>query len=348
MPLNLDAVMEMMDEAMKKQETEERERAAKIKAALTDPPQETILTVPIDALEDHPSYAQGVPFHAPSEERIAQIAESIRHNGILSPLLIRPLAEGRYQILAGHTRKRAAMLVNYDKLPCIVKNVREDEATDILIADNLAHRLDGLLPSEKAFAYKMRLDSMRKRQGERTDLTSAQLGQRFTNERSDKNPTCAQVGHKLTNEKSITTLASDSPDSKTQIQRYIRLTHLIPELLQMVDAQKIGLVIGVTLSYLCEPSQRVLCDYLTVHKQGITQKTADTLRELDADPAIEFSEALLNELLDAPPQRTPRVVKLQMKPIRHYFPLNAKPEEIQQTVEKALQFYFSAQSRDAK
>lgn len=143
-------------------------------------------------------------------------------------------------------------------------------------------------------------------------------------------------------------LASDSPDSKTQIQRYIRLTYLIPELLQMVDAQKIGLVIGVTLSYLCEPSQRVLCDYLTAHKQSVTQKTADALRELDEDPAIEFSEALLHELFDAPPQRAPRVVKLQMKPIRHYFPPNAKPEEIQQTVEKALQYYFSMQSGDAK
>ena len=347
MPLNLDVVMEMMDEAMKKQEAEERERAERAKAALTDPPQEEILIVPVDALEDHPSYAQGIPFHAPSEERIAQIAESIRHNGVLSPLLIRPLAEGRYQILAGHTRKRAAMRVNYDKLPCIVKNVRENEATDILIADNLAHRLDGLLPSEKAFAYKMRLDAM-KRQGERTDLTCAPMGHKLTNERSEIHPTCAQVGHKLINEKSVAMLASDSPDSKTQIQRYIRLTYLIPELLQMVDDQRIGFQIGVTLSYLCEPSQRVLYDYLTAHKQGITQKIADALRQLDEDPTIEFSEALLNELFDAPPQRAPRVVKLQMKPIRHYFPPNAKPEEIQQTVEKALQFYFSAQSGEAK
>lgn len=341
MPLNLDVVMEMMDEAMKKQEAEERERAERAKAALTDPPQEEILIVPVDALEDHPSYTQGVPFHAPSEERIAQIAESIRHNGVLSPLLIRPLAEGRYQILAGHTRKRAAMRVNYDKLPCIVKNVREDEATDILIADNLAHRLDGLLPSEKAFAYKMRLDAM-KRQGERTDLTCGQVGHKLTNENG------VPSGHDFLDGKSRELLAADSPDSARQIQRYIRLTYLIPELLQMVDAQKIGLVIGVTLSYLCEPSQRVLCDYLTAHKQGITQKTADALRELDEDPTIEFSEVLLDELFDAPPQRAPRVVKLQMKPIRHYFPPNAKPEEIQQTVEKALQFYFSAHSGEAK
>ena len=330
MPLNLDVVMEMMDEAMKKQEAEERERSERAKAALTDPPQEEILIVPVDALEDHPSYAQGVPFHAPSEERIAQIAESIRHNGVLSPLLIRPLAEGHYQILAGHTRKRAAMRVNYDKLPCIVKNVRGDEATDILIADNLAHRLDGLLPSEKAFAYKMRLDSMRRRAGRPLKENSAPTGQN------------------LTNETSVAMLASDSPDSKTQIQRYIRLTCLIPELLQMVDDKRIGFQIGVTLSYLCEPSQRVLYDYLTAHKQGITQKIADALRELDEDPATEFSEALLNELFDAPLQRAPRVVKLQMKPIRHYFPPNAKPEEIQQTVEKALQFYFSMQSGDTK
>lgn len=327
MPLNLDALDELIAEAQRQQDERERARAAQAsKPAWAEPQKDEILTLPVDVLEDHPSYAQGVPFRAPSEERIAQIAESIRRNGVLSPLLIRPLADGRYQILAGHTRKRAAMRLGYDKLPCIVKEVDDAEATDILISDNLVQRIDGLLPSEKAFAYKMKLDAM-KRQGARTDLT------------------CDHDGYKFSSTRSVELLAKDMPDSKTQIQRYIRLTYLIPELLQMVDEQRLGLVIGVSLSYLTEQTQHILYDYLSAHpKVKLKKATADELRKLDEDPAQEITADTLDELLEAQPQRAPRVLKLQLKPLRQYFPANAKPEEITLTIVKALDFYFTNQN----
>lgn len=376
MPLNLAALEELLAEELRKQDEQKRASAAQAsKPAWAALPKDEILQIPIALLEDHPSFAQGVPFRAPSEERIAQIAESIHRNGVLSPLLIRPLAGGRYQILAGHTRKRAAMKLRYDTLPCIVKKVDEAEAADILISDNLAQRLDGLLPSEKAFAYKMKLDTM-KRQGARTDLTSSQFETKLENRRQENSSqfethltssplepklpiltcahdehklsgsrtdlTCTPVGHKLDGTKSVALLASDSPDCKTQIQRYIRLTYLIPELLQMVDDQKLGLRIGVSLSYLTEQTQHILLEYLSAHpKAKLKIATADELRKLDEDPAQEITLDTLEELLEAQPQRAPRVLKLQLKPFRQYFPANAKPEEITLTIAKALDFYFS-------
>lgn len=362
MPLNLDALDDLIAEEQRKQDERERARAVQAsKPACSEPQKDKILTLPVDMLEDHPSYAQGVPFRAPSEERIAQIAESIRRNGVLSPLLIRPLADGRYQILAGHTRKRAAMRLRYETLPCIVKEVDDAEATDILISDNLVQRLDGLLPSEKAFAYKMKLDTM-KRQGARTDLTPSQIetelnkgwqgnSSQFETHLTSchvgtKLPdlTCDHDGHKFSNTRSVELLAKDLPDSKTQIQRYIRLTYLIPELLQMVDEQNLGLVIGVSLSYLTEQTQRVILDYLSAHpKTKLKKAVADELRKLDEDPAQEITVDTLEELLEAQPQRAPRVLKLQLKPLRQYFPVNAKPEEITLTIVKALDFYFTNQ-----
>lgn len=348
MPLNLAALDELIAEELRKQKERERERAAQAsKPVWTEPPKDEILQIPIELLEDHPSFAQGVPFRAPSEERIAQIAESIRRNGVLSPLLIRPLADGRYQILAGHTRKRAAMKLRYDTLPCIVKKVDEAEAADILISDNLVQRLNGLLPSEKAFAYKMKLDAM-KRQGVRTDLTSSQIETKLENGRQGNSSqfethlTSSPVATKLD---TAAILGQQSGESRDQVYRYIRLTYLIPELLQMVDDQKLGLRIGVSLSYLTEQTQHILLEYLSAHpKVKLKKATADELRKRDEDPAQEITADTLEELLEAQPQRAPRVLKLQLKPLRQYFPANAKPEEITLTIVKALDFYFSNQA----
>lgn len=365
MPLNLAALEELLAEELRKQDEQKRASAAQAsKPAWAALPKDEILQIPIALLEDHPSFAQGVPFRAPSEERIAQIAESIHRNGVLSPLLIRPLAGGRYQILAGHTRKRAAMKLRYDTLPCIVKKADEAEAADILISDNLAQRLNGLLPSEKAFAYKMKLDAM-KRQGARTDLTSSQFETKLENGRRENSSqfethlASSPVATKLNSTHSgdnadITltpsvsklrtdeTLGNEVGESREQIRRFIRLTHLIPELLQMVDEQKIGLQIGVSLSYLTEQTQHILLEYLSAHpKAKLKKATADELRKLDEDPVQEITLDTLEELLEAQPQRAPRVLKLQLKPFRQYFPANAKPEEITLTIAKALDFYFS-------
>lgn len=330
MPINLEGLRALMrqEEEKARQEQAQKQQPA-VQPAVRSVPQpgsgEQILLLPVEALEDHPSYARGIPYRPASEARLAQLAESIRRNGILSPLLVRPLPEGRWQILAGHNRSRAAARAGLPALPCIVKDVPEDEAMDILISDNLSQRLDGLLPSEKAHAYKMKLDVMR-RQGQRTDLT------------------CTPVGYKLVTERSVRILAADSPDSATQIQRYIRLTELTPGLLELVDSRRLGLRVAVALSYLCLASQRCVQDFLdSGHK--LTQAVADQLREIDADPAQEITPALLLELTQPARQRAPRVIKLQMKSIRRYFTPDATPEDIEQTIARALDAYFNQRGK---
>ncbi len=315
MPINLDALGELMQAELDRLDAVEQEERVQAQA-------QPLVFVPVGKLSPHPTFAKGVPFSPASEERIAQIAESIRRNGVLSPLIVRPLSDDSYQILAGHTRWQAATELGYDELPCIVKDVPDDEALDILIADNLAHRLNGLKPSEKANSYKMRLDNMRRRAGRPT------------------NENCAPLEHNLESARSVQMLADDSPDSRAQIQRYIRLTYLIPELIEMVDEKRIGFRVAVTLSYLCEPSQRALYEYLSERKQKVTQKNADELRALDADPAVQITPMLLDGLFNAPPQRAPRVMKLQLKPLRRYFPKDATPEEIEDTILCALESYF--------
>ena len=325
MPINLEGLKALM-----RQEQQEQKQQPAVQPAVQSAPQpgggEQILLLPVEALEDHPCYARGIPYRPASEERLAQLAESIRRNGILSPLLVRPLENGRWQILAGHNRSRAAARAGLRTLPCIVKNVAEDEAMDILISDNLSQRLDGLLPSEKAHAYKMKLDVIRKRSGERTDLT------------------CAPLEHRLPQERTIALIAADAPDSRAQIQRYIRLTELIPALLELVDNHRLGLRVAVALSYLCPASQRCVQDFLdSGHK--LTQAVADQLREIDADPAQEITPALLQELTQPSRQRAPRVIKLQMKSIRRYFTPDATPEDIEATISRALDAYFAQQGK---
>lgn len=210
-----------------------------------------------------------------------------------------------------------------------MRDVNDDEAAELQIADNLLHR-DQILPSEKAKAYKRRLDGMRRRPGERTDLT------------------CDQDGHRLDASRSIERLASDSPDSKTQIQRYIRLNYLIPVLLEQVDAGKISLQLGATLSYLSELTQTLLLEHLTAHPdKQLSQAAADALRRLEKEET-PVDEAVIDELLTKRQRRALRVVRLQMPPLRRYFPADATEEEVTQTVQTALEYYFSKRTADEK
>ena len=171
---------------------------------------------------------------------------------------------------------------------------------------------------------------MRRRPGERTDLT------------------CDQDGHRLDASRSIERLASDSPDSKTQIQRYIRLNYLVPALLEQVDAGKLGLQLGATLSYLSELTQTLLLEYLTAHPdKQLSQAAADALRRLEAEET-PVDEAAIDELLTKRQRRALRVVRLQMPPLRRYFSADATEEEITQTVQTALEYYFSKRPADEK
>lgn len=307
---------------------------------------ESIVMLPVEELADHPSYAQGAPFRAASEDRIKHMSESIRRSGILSPLLVRPF-EGHYQIIGGHCRKRAAMRCCYQELPCIVKDVDDDAVIDLLLTDNLLQRLDTLLPSEKGRAYRLWLERMN-RQGEQTTLHLVDL-ERSTQEFGIiSSADSKKVGQKLNspwNSKEL--LSRIVGEGQTQIQRYVRLTYLIDGLLELTDAKKIGLQTAVELSYLCHPTQELLLGYLSSSKRGISKVQALELRKLDADLTRQPDAKAIVALLEAPVQRAARVLKLQLKPIRSFFPPDAKQEEIQETIQKALEYYCKMQKENA-
>ena len=193
---------------------------------------ERVQEIPIAEIDDFPDH----PFHVDIDDAMREMAESVKRFGILSPAVVRQKEDGRYELISGHRRKKACELAGIDKMPVIVRNMDRDEAIIFMVDSNLQR--ERLLPSEKAFSYKMKLDAM-KRQGARTDLTSVPMGQKL-------GKTSREI------------LAGASPDSNTQIQRYIRLTELIPDLLQMVDEGKIAFRPAVELSYLAKEEQASL------------------------------------------------------------------------------------------
>lgn len=285
--------------------------------------------IPIALLDDHPMFGKGQPFREPTQERLDQMAESIRRNGILNRLLVRRMGE-RYQILAGHTRKAAAAKIGYKELPCVVMDVDDDEAENIFVTDNLMQR-PGLLPSEKAWAYRAKLEAM-KRQGARTDLSSGQLDPKL-----DRNATSTQLGRKL---ETVELIAKETGESRNQIRRYIRLTELNPDLLDLVDNGKLGLTIAVELSYLDELVQSMLADYLEEHpKASVNKNIASKLRDLAASETVTTCD--IEQLFQKPEQqRASRVLKLQLKPIRKFFPASASPEQMTAIITAALEKYY--------
>lgn len=194
---------------------------------------ETIMEIPLSQISDFPNH----PFKVKMDESMSDLVESVKSYGVLSPVIVRPKDNEEYEMIAGHRRKRASELAGKDSIKCIVQDVTDDEAIILMVDSNLQR--EQLLPSEKAFAYKMKLDAM-KRQGGRPKENGV------------------PVGHHFFEGKSREILADNSPDSNTQIQRYIRLTYLSQPLLDMVDEGKIAMRPAVELSYLTENEQEIL------------------------------------------------------------------------------------------
>lgn len=243
-----------------------------------------LLNVPVELLdpwEDGTGKAQ--PFRAYSEEKQKQLAENIRQNGIITPLRVRPMGR-RFQILAGHNRCAGAKAVGLTTVPAIVEAVDDDRAAIILVDSNLEQR-DELLPSEKAFAYKLKMEAM-SRQGKRTDLTSGQIGPKL---RTDE------------------MIAQDSSDSARQIKRYIRLTYLLPTLLDMVDAGKVKLIAGVELSFLPLNVQEILLRLMLEGDVKLTTAKAKLLHEV-----MPETEEQLRALLADKPKRKPLTLALEL------------------------------------
>ena len=275
-------------------------------------------------ISDFPNH----PFHVRMDEEMERLVASVKERGVLSPVLVRPMPDGGYQMVSGHRRKLAAELAEQPKLSCIVRELTDDEAIIIMVDSNLQR--ERVLPSEKAFAYRMKLDAM-KRQGQRSDLT------------------CATPLHKLDGKKSRDILAEQSGESHEQIRKYVRLTSLIPELLDMVDNSvlkekdklQMALRPAVELSYLTENEQKALLktviadDCTPSHAQAIKMRDFSEKGKLNAD-------VILSIMQEEKPNQVEQF-KMPKERISRFFKPGTPAQKIEDTIVKALELYRKRQ-----
>jgi ParB family chromosome partitioning protein len=262
------------------------------------------------------------PFHLYGEEAMEDMRRSVSAHGVLQRLIVRPYQD-KYQIISGRNRRTAARLAGFTTVPCEVRELDDDEAELQMIEANLQQRIK-ILPSEKAWAYRMRLEAM-KRQGQRTDLISPQGAAKF---RSDDELGKAQG------------ISGDT------VQRYIRLTYLLPELLACVDEEYLGLTVGGTLSFLTPENQSAVYRYFFQERSVyLSQALASAIRE--AGESGPLTEQLLAELAEPPESAPLRSVSLPVKPLKRYFKAGDSRAYIIETVEKALDYYFKGNSKHA-
>lgn len=276
-----------------------------------------VLDLPLDQIGDFPNH----PFKVRQDEAMMEMMESVQLHGVLVPGLVRQLADGSYQMVSGHRRKLASRLAGLDTLPCIVRDLTDDEAIIVMVDSNLQR--EKVLPSEKAFAYKMKLEAMRRQQGERTDLT------------------CVPVGHKLKNKRSRELLAENSPDSNTQIQRYIRLTYLLPEILAMVDDSKIAFRPAVELSYLAEKEQRILYD--AMGHADCSPSLAQAIKMKSFSREGKLSEAVIRSIMAEEKPNQKEQFRIPKERISKYFKPGTPARTMEDTIIKALDYYRKRQ-----
>lgn len=273
---------------------------------------EKVVTLNPADISDFPNH----PFKVKQDEAMAEMVDSVKLYGVLAPALVRPKADGGYEMVAGHRRKCAATLAGITEMPCIVRNLTDDEATIIMVDSNLQR--ETILPSEKAFAYKMKLEAM-KRQGQRSDLTSTPLEPKLKGSRSNEE------------------LAASSPDSRSQIQRYIRLTELIPPVLDMVDSGKIAFRPAVELSYLSKEQQQSLYDTMECEDCTPSLAQAIKMKEFSRDGKLT-EEAILSIMQEEKPNQREQF-KMPKERISKYFAPGTPAQKIEDTIIKALELY---------
>ena len=273
---------------------------------------EKVVTLNPAEISDFPNH----PFKVKQDEAMAEMVESVRKYGVLVPALVRPKEDGGYEMVAGHRRKCAATLAGITEMPCIVRNLTDDEATIIMVDSNLQR--ETILPSEKAFAYKMKLEAM-KRQGQRSDLTSTPLEPKLKGSRSNEE------------------LAASSPDNRSQIQRYIRLTELIPPVLDMVDSGKIAFRPAVELSYLSKEQQQSLYDTMECEDCTPSLAQAIKMKEFSRDGKLTV-EVILSIMQEEKPNQREQF-KMPKERISKYFAPGTPAQKIEDTIIKALELY---------
>lgn len=270
---------------------------------------ETVMDIPLAEISDFPNH----PFKVTVDEKLLEMADSVKRYGVLVPAIVRPKQNGGYEMIAGHRRKKASELAERPTLNCIVRDLTDDEAIIIMVDSNLQREV--ILPSEKAFAYKMKLDAM-KRQGHRTDLTSSPVGTKL---RADEQ------------------IALESGDSRNQVHRFIRLTHLIPELLDMVDENKIALRPAVELSYLAEKEQRLL--YEEIGYSDCTPSHAQAIKMRKFAEQGQLTAEVISSIMQEEKPNQKEQFRMPREKISKYFPAGTPAEKIEDTIIKALELY---------
>lgn len=266
------------------------------------PQTEKVITLSAGLLEPF----QGHPFRVASGEEMEQLKDSIREYGVLSPLLVRPRGDGRYEIVSGHRRKAACEALGITELPVLVRDMTDDEAVILMVDSNIQR--EHILPSEKAFAYKMKMEAV-KHQGKKSELTSSQPGMRI---------------------QTMDIVGKDSGDSRNQVHRYIRLTHLIPSILQMVDDYQIAFNPAVEISYLTEEHQRMLKEEMDACQATPSLNQSRTLKQMSQAGTLtrEYLHHLLTE--EKPNQR--QKFFLNQEDVQRYFPKHYTPQQMQQII----------------
>ena len=270
---------------------------------------ETVIDIPLSEISDFPNH----PFKVTVDEKMLEMADSIKRYGVLVPAIVRPKQGGGYEMIAGHRRKAASEIAEKPTLNCIVRNLTGDEAIIIMVDSKLQREV--ILPSEKAFAYKMKMDAM-KRQGHRTDLTSSPVGTKL---RADEQ------------------IALESGDSRNQVHRFIRLTHLIPELLDMVDENKIALRPAVELSYLAEKEQRLL--YEEIGYSDCTPSHAQAIKMRKFAEQGQLTAEVISSIMQEEKPNQKEQFRMPREKISKYFPAGTPAEKIEDTIIKALELY---------
>ena len=291
-----DFTLTRLDDLFSTQEQRDDEKLSKIR------------DIPLTEIDDFPDH----PFKVRDDEDMAQLVESVKERGVITPATVRQQEDGRYELISGHRRKRACELAGFETLRCEVVDLNRDEATILMVESN--YQRSQILPSEKAFAYKMRLEAM-KRQGERTDLTSR------------------PVGNKL----SVTQVADEVGDSERQIHRYVRLTNLVPELLDYVDEGRIKMRPAVELSYLDEDSQRDVVDEIDLNDATPSHDQTIRMRKFFDDGKLT-TEAIQAIMSEEKPNQKEKIV-LRGDRVRQLIPKNVPVSQTEDFVCKALEHY---------
>ena len=299
-------------------------RGAKTAAAAQE---DKITLLPLSELHDFPNH----PFKVRDDEAMQETAESIRQYGVLVPAIVRPREDGGYEIIAGHRRRHGSELAGLSAMPCIVREMDDDTATILMVDSNIQR--ENILPSERAQAYKMKLEAIRRKAGR-----PAKEAENLPEEN------CDQVGHNFDRKRSVEIVADEAGESKSQVQRYIRLTELSPELQQMVDEKKIGMTPAVEISYLKPEEQQMLLTAIDSEQATPSLSQAQRMKKLSRDGKLN-DDTMLDIMMEQKKPEGYNVV-LSADTLRKYFPRSYTPQKMEETILKLLDAWLRKRQRD--